>query len=192
MPKRPKFWSTFFRLLSEKFEKKGAHSLVPFRLIACALLGCSFAYFLPSSFFEKKSWDVTIAFFAGLLAFNSLMLALGWSAFSKIYEMMNTGLLKRFLVNQNMLEEHLFFIEFVHRSLVFSTVLSGIGLGTTLLSLPVIGDRLVVVFASTFSLWALFHAHSAVMLVNDLVWDAAHMENKSRPYPHVVQNEEER
>ncbi|NJM51598.1 MAG: hypothetical protein HC843_12620 [Sphingomonadales bacterium] len=87
---RPSFASTLAKALSIGAKKRGIFAYIPLRLIGCVISGAIIAGFVPNSFWLNKNLGSSLAVYGGILAFNGLLLAIGWGAFSKIYEIIGT------------------------------------------------------------------------------------------------------
>ncbi len=171
--KRPTFLKSYFRFASEIIEVK-PWRLFPFWLALGLAIGGVAAWFMPAVFWSNENWGVSTTVYSGFLAFNGLLLALGWNAFSKSYEIISTGEFAQFLRRNNLLLEHLFFIDLVHNALVLSVIASGFGLITLMLPLELRYDRIILVAVVGLSFFALTKALSAIRVMNDLIWEKAH------------------
>lgn len=190
MEGRPKFLSVFFKSAAYAYERRGVRALVPWWLLIGLVAGGSAAWQMPSSFWQKEQWEVSTTLYTGFLAFDGLLLALGWGAFSRIYGILSTGWFAAFLRRNDLLEDHLFFIDFTHGVLVASAISSGCGLVVILLPFHTYVDMAIFALTMGSSFWALVKALSAVKLMNDLVWDAAHSEPDQKPPLRSVGNDQ--
>lgn len=174
MESRPKFLSEFCKSVKYAWRGNNLLALVPYWLLSGLALGGVVSAHLPASYWLDENWDISTTVFTGFLAFDGLLLALGWGAFAKIYEMLGAGWLSSFLKREKLLGAHLFFVDAVHGILVLSAVSSGVALVSVLLSLPVLADRVILGVVIGMSIWSLIKAFSAMSLMNDLVWEKAH------------------
>lgn len=173
---RPKFFTTYLASLSEAYQKKGLRALVPWALVLGLMCGGLAAWQMPKAFWSRSQWEVSTGLYTGFLAFDGLLLALGWAGFSRIYATLNNGWLAAFLLRNNLLNDHLFFIDKVHVILVASAMSSALGLITILLPIHTYVDMAILAVVIAFSFWALVSAVSTVRLMNDLVWEVTHAE----------------
>lgn len=187
MEARPKFFTAFCRNVGETYERRGAMAIFPWWLAICLGLGTLAAWHVPAVFWAREYWGVATTVFTGFLAFNGLLLALGWGAFSRIYEILSTGWFSAFLRRNDLLSDHLFFVDVVHGILIVSAVSSGAGLVTVLLDLPALVDRMIFAAVTGLSLWSLVKALSAMRMMNDLVWELAHCEPDGRGHIRPVE-----
>ncbi|MGE3246977.1 MAG: hypothetical protein AB7F96_04375 [Beijerinckiaceae bacterium] len=171
---RPKFLPSFIALLSKESESSGYKALVPFALIFCVVFGLASAWLIPDAFWKDEKWDVSTAVYAGLMTFGGLVLALGWNAFSRIYEVLFRGDFGAYLQEKDLLNAYLVHITFMHIVQVAAIFVSGFGLVTILLPmLPMWADRTVFGLSVGLTAYALVQAMSAVTAMNDLVWQSA-------------------
>lgn len=186
---RPSFLKTYFRLVSESIDSKPLR-LLPFWLLAGLGIGCSVAWFVPAAFWNNANWGASVTVYAGVLAFDGLLLALGWGAFSKIFEILSSGDFAEFIRRNDLLEDHLFYVDFVHFTLMMSAFFAGLGLASVLLPLPLWLDRLILGVAVGVSLWASLKAGGAVKMMGALIWENAHYKPDDGPHNEGDQPEE--
>jgi len=187
--KRPTFRKLFFQFVAELIEDKWWH-LIPVWLIIAGTAGYGAAKLMPTEFWANENWGVSVTVYSGFLAFNGLLLALGWNAFSKSYEIISTGAFAQFLKRHNLLLEHLFFIDLVHYALVVSVIASGVGLVSVMFSLDIIYDRAILCGVIGLSIYALVKAMAAIKAMNDLIWDRAHYPQQEEPHIRPVERQE--
>lgn len=174
MTERPKFLPSFIDLIRRESEERGVFALVPVTLMVCAALGASVAYAIPSEFWDNSQWGVSSAVYGGLMTFGGLILALGWNAFSRMYEILFRGDFGAYLHKAELLNHYLVHISTMHFAQVAAVVFAGIGLATVLVDgLPIWIDRTVFGGSVTLILFALKHALDAVTAMNDLAWQSA-------------------
>ncbi|WP_139839521.1 hypothetical protein [Oceanibacterium hippocampi] len=190
MDSRPKFLTAFFKNVSESYDRNGVRAIVPWWLFLGLAVGTVVAWYMPESYWWEKKWDIATTVFTGFLAFDGLLLALGWGAFSKIYEILSTGWFAAFLRRHDLLGDHLFFVDAVHAILVLSAVSSGAALVSVLLPLPLWSDRIILAVVVGLSLWSLTKALSAMSMMNDLIWELAHSEPDDRGHLRPVDSGE--
>lgn len=177
MKKRPSLAVSIAASLQSGAEARGMRAYFPTWILLSAALGGTLATSLPSEFWSQENWDISTAVLAGLLAFNGLLLALGWFAFAKIYETLTGTKLGSMLTRHGLLGVHLAFIDVSHFVLVFSSIASVACLVTVLLPLPIWADRTMLGISIALTAYGLFRAISATQMMNDLVWEQAHLEH---------------
>lgn len=185
MIKRPSLAVALAQSLQSGAESRGMLAYVPFVFAACLALGFSGARYVPLEFWTDARWDVSTAVFAGLLAFNGLLLSLGWFAFSKIYEILANDRLGRMLTANNLLGVHLAFIDLSHLVLIAASLLSVCGLMGVLIGVSIWVDQLILGSCIGFTLYGIARAFSATRMMNDLIWEQAHLD-RDGPNLHAV------
>ena len=173
MDSRPEFFASLLRAGGDSLDRRGFLRSIPYHFFACMVVGILSAIFMPQVFWANERWGAAITVHAGFLAFDGLLLALGWVAFSKIYEILNTGWFSAFLIRNNLLLDHLFFVDLAQVALITSAGTSGIGLVTVLFDFSAIIHKIIFGFCLTFSCYVLIKALSAMRTMNDLVWEIA-------------------
>jgi hypothetical protein len=173
---RPKFLPSYLGLLAREARESGWASLVPFGLIACLSIGAVTAYFTPSALWDSANWQVSTALFAGFLTINGLMLALGWTAFGRIYDILFRKDFVAFLVRHDHLNPYLVHINYMHFVQIASVLVSGFGLVFVLFSVSILAERIVLAAVVGVTAYAITQAIAAVNAMNDLVWQAASFE----------------
>lgn len=190
MSDRPKFLPSFIDLLKRESELSGLWAIVPMKLAVCVGIGCAVGYFVPNDFWSDARWDISTAVYSGLLTFSGLILALGWSAFSRIYETLFRGDFGSYLYEKNLLSDYLVHISFMHVAQVLSVVFCGVGLVSVLFDgLWSWLDRSILAAAIASMTYGLKQSLDAVTMMNDLAWNAAIFErhkNKPQGGPNVV------
>jgi hypothetical protein len=115
----------------------------------------------------------TATIYGGVLAFNALLLAVGWSAFSKIYEVIGNKEFASFLRRHDILDIHIMFVDLVHVALALSAFLSFVGTVALALPLPMMAHRVLFSGMVGMSLYSMTEALRASSMMNDLIWDKA-------------------
>ena len=175
MNSRPSLAVAMAVVLRSKVERMGWLGYIPYVFGACLALGFAGAVFVPADFWSNDRWDISTAVFAGLLAFNGLLMAMGWFAFSKIYEIISGEAVGKVLTKHDLLGLHLAFIDISHLVLIASSALSVLGLVTVLTGLPPLADQGILGACLGFTLYGMVRAFSATNMMNELVWEQAQL-----------------
>src|SRR5262245_58828440 len=125
--KRPKFLPSFLGAIKAEAELSGWWALVPFVLIGVIVAAICVAYVIPASFWGEPKRELAVAVYVGLLTFNGLILALGWSAFSRTYDVLLRGEFGRYLMQKDLLNEYILQITFMHIFQIGAVVMSTVG-----------------------------------------------------------------
>lgn len=177
MPK-PSFPQTFAEGLTVAAKNRGWIAYVPIRLIICALIGAAIAINLSPALWSTSARTDLIAIYGGLLAFNSLLLAVGWSAFSRLYELIGSGPFSKFLKRNGILKYHILFIEVAQASLIAASLASGFGLFSSWMLFHTWFDRLLLGTAIGLSCYAILKALESTQAMNDILWEASDFEDE--------------
>jgi hypothetical protein len=151
---RPTLSVSLAMSLKASAESRGFLAYIPFIFGFCLVAGFVSAEFIPTEFWSLERWDVSTAVYAGLLAFNGLLMSLGWFAFSKIYEILASDRLGKMLTKHGLLGVHLAFIDVSHIVLISASALSGMGLVAVLVEAPLWVDKLALGSALGFTLYS--------------------------------------
>lgn len=168
---RPTFAATFAKALSIAAKKRGWRAYLPARLSLCFGVAFIPAYLVPTSFWSDAKWDISTAVYGSVLAFNALLLAIGWGAFSKIYEIIGSRRFGDFLGRHDMLDIHILFVGMVHAALAVSALASLAGLITLTIDFPVAADRIIFGTMIALSINSTAEAMRASDMMHDLLWD---------------------
>lgn len=191
MKKRPSFAVSLASALRADAEERGWRAFFPTFGILSAVVGGIAAFFTPLEFWADAKWDISTAVYAGLLAFNGLLLALGWSAFSRIYEIIAGGPVGEVLRKHDLLAEHLAFVDGNHATLIASASFSMVGLVSVLMNLPIAADHAILALSVGTTAYALIRAMASTKMMSDLVWEQAHLNEPAKPTLRPVEGARE-
>lgn len=186
MKNRPSLAEATAKSVQLDVEARGVVGFVPYWLMLSIIVGAVVAVILPGSFFLDARWDVSTAVYAGILAFNGLLMSLGWFSFSKIQEILLNDDVGKMLTRHDLLGIHLAFIDLTHLILIAACFLSGAGLVAIPMALPLVADQLLLASTIGMTIYALYRAYSATSVANSLIWEQAHL-NIERPPLRTVE-----
>ena len=171
---RPKFLPSYLGALKDSAERRDWRAIIPLWLIGSMLAGLIVAYFMPHKFWSEENLRISVAVYAGILTFNGLILALCWSVFSKIYEIVTTSPFSVYLKNKNLLNRYILYVSFVHGAQIFAVIVSGSGLLLVLLATgnTLIG-QIMIAFAVAATTYGIKKAADAITAMHDLIWQKA-------------------
>ena len=136
---------------------------------------------MPATFWSEGKRELAVAFYSGVLVFNGLILTLGWTDFSRIYDVLLRADFGRYLMNNSLLNNYILHIEFMHVGQIGAVIAAGVALVVVLLdNIPLVVQRVVFGLTLMLTAYAIKQAVSAVTAMNDLVWQAAFFET-NRP-----------
>jgi hypothetical protein len=183
---RPKFLPSFLGAIQAESDLRGWWAVLPYVMLVCTIVGIGAAYLMPASFWSESKRELAVAVYAGLLVFNGLILALGWTAFSRMYDVLLRGDFGKYLMQHNLLNAYILQITFMHIFQIGAAIVSSLGLVVVLLDhVPPILSRAIWAFTIMLTAYAIKQAVSAVRAMNDLVWQSAFFET-NRPAGNVV------
>jgi hypothetical protein len=153
--------------------------------LVCIGVGAAAAWVVPDAFYGSGERDISTTVYSGILAFNGFLLAVGATAFSKIYEIMTGPVLGPILRKHGLIDEHLAFVDVNQLTLVAAAMFSLAGLITVLLpALPWV-DRIIFSGAVGLSLYALARTMASAKMMHDLIWEQSHANDRSSEQPKL-------
>jgi hypothetical protein len=113
------------------------------------------------------------------VTFNGLILALGWTAFGRTYDVLLRGEFSKYLMRNKLLNGYILHITFMHIFQVAAVATTGGGLIVLLLDgIQLSVSRIIFGMVLLFTMYAIKQAIDAVTAMNDLIW--------KMPRPSVV------
>lgn len=189
IPERPNPFETFADTLRLSAASKGWRAFVPLKMILCGLLAGVVAWFIPVNFWIKSGTSEATTVYAASLTFSGIVLALGWGAMSRIYDVLLRGEVSRILVKRDLLSHHLLAVELVHLFLIFSCVANAVALFLTAFSNPMTVNRAVLGVVLMLGLYSINCVWSVMALMTQLSWEDAHLAaDKSENVLPIKQN----
>lgn len=167
---RPKFLTSFFAALSDNAER-GWRSLVPIWMIICGAIGWLSVCYIPASFWGGAHEDGVVALYIGILVLDGLILALSWSAFSRIFESISDGEFGAYLMKHDLLGGYIFYVEFLNVAQIASLIATSVAIFSFITeALSVAWDRGLCAVMVAVSAYAIRAACAAITVMNDLLW----------------------
>lgn len=184
---RPKFLTSFIEAVAEESKIRNWRAIFPAAFLLCAMLAAVVAYFIPAEFWSDQKRELAVSVLVGLLIFNGLILALGWSAFGRIYDVLLRDEFGEYLMRNGLLNDYILQITFMHIFQIGAVIVSAIGLVTLLLdNIPLVLSRIIFGMVVLFTMYAIKQAIDAVTAMNDLVWQSAFFEVNKPASGNVV------
>jgi hypothetical protein len=188
MPRRPSFPETYAKALTAAAKQRGWWAYVPVRQIIAGAIGFVATWYMPAGptgFWADSSWPVAAAVIGGVLVFNGILLGVGWGAFAKIYDVIGSTDFSAFLKRHNILDVHLMFVGGIHVALAGAALISFAALIGLVLPLPQVADQILFGLMVASSVNGIIEAFRATTLMNDLIWDKAHSDDKTAGQPNL-------
>ena len=122
-------------------------------------------------FWDKSHEDGVIALYVGILVLNGLILALSWSAFSRIFESISDGEFCSYLMEGNLLNGYIFYVEYLNLTQIISLICTSVAILSFITSiLSENADRVFFGIMITVSAYSIRTGYSAITVMNDLIW----------------------
>lgn len=167
---RPPFLTSLLEALQLKHEGSGWRALIPYWLLISAGLGGWLAWSLPSTFWDGSKPDLPIAIMAGVVSFDGLVLALSWSSFGKIFEIVGAGDFSAFLRRHKLLSHYLVTVDYVHGAQIIAIMASGFALFAPVLELLPWAMKLAFAVSIGTTIYAARVGVAASAIMQDLIW----------------------
>jgi len=178
---RPKFLSLLLEEMKADYEARGLIALTPFWFMLFVGGGIVVAFRLPGSFWSEANQGTAATVFGAVLTFNGLLLALSWSAFSRIHEVICQPDFSEYLRTKGLLKRYIFFIDWIHSAQVAAAVVTS-GALIAIFSDEFLLETQRVFLGCTLGItaYALKQGGGAVSLMHDVIWYHAIFEGQQR------------
>lgn len=184
MTTRPPFLKSLLEAWHSSLDD-GFWALFPYWLLISFGAGGWVAYELPADLLGGKDQSDAVAAMAGLLTLNGLILALSWSAFSKIYEIIGAGEFCAFLRRSKLLSHYLVYVGYVHIAQLVAVMATGFALFSILLPFQPWVMRLAISAAIGGSIYAIRQAVAASTVMQDLIWQRSAFDQERPAQPAI-------
>ena len=171
VPSMPSLSVTYIKALSAAVQNRGWLAYIPFSFLSAAGAAlCSF-FLVPKSFWGATAIGNSIMIYAGILTFSGILLAVGWSSFAKVYEILGRGNLSRMLKNQNLLDVHFMYVSIANFMLTVFVVICAIGLLSLTVTKPVLLDQIILASICGSGILAITATFNISKFLQQLIWD---------------------
>lgn len=168
---RPSFPVSLASGLKIAARRRGWAAYVPCWILACLFVGAVTGYVAPSKIWNKD-YSTGISIYSGLLTFNGILMAVGWSSFSKIYEIIGKGGFGDFLRRNDLLEMHILYVDLAQFSLVFSTFTCAAAMVLTAMPVIDVLNRVALTLSVGATLYAIVKCVGLTQAMHDLIWES--------------------
>ncbi len=186
--KRSTFIEAWLDDIREDVGRYGVRSIFPWTPLVCVAVGWAVALYVPKANFWGHP-EISLVFFTAIITLNSLLLALSWNSFGKIYEIASEPHIAQYLRKNNLLQGYIFQVDYIHYTQVAALALSGAALAlcvveeiphqiTDVVELFTL-QRISMASSIAASIYALKSALGAVRIMQDLIWYSPHIQNSS-------------
>lgn len=184
---------TFLKSLLDSWQLTLAHGrardLIPYWIIGAAALGAFAAVKLPGKFWDGREIDAAVGALGGLLTFNGIILALCWSAFAKVYEIVGAGAFCAHLRKHNLLSHYLVAVSYCHIAQIAAITCTAFALAALWLPLEVWFMRVAVALALSSSIYAVRQGFATSQIMQDLIWRKAEFDEAAPTKMQAVGNQ---
>jgi hypothetical protein len=167
---RPKFIKSLLDSWQLSLSQSREIDLIPYWILASAAVGAATAYNLPTAFWDGTKLDTTVSLMSGLLTFNGIILALCWSAFAKVYEIVGAGAFCAHLRKHNLLSHYLVFVGYCHAVQVVAMSITAFGLFSFWLPLQLWFVKIVLGASVAATVYAVRQGVATSAVMQDLIW----------------------
>lgn len=151
--------------------------LIPFWILAAFALGWAVVYFIPSSFWAAKERSNVVSILSATMTFNGIILALCWSAFGKVYEIIGASGFAAHLRKHNLLNHYLVFVGYCHIAQVVAISMTAFALFALWLPFASWFVKLIFGGAVAATAYALRQGVATSTLMQDLIWQKSIFDN---------------
>lgn len=165
---------TFLKSLLESWQLSIDHGrprdLFPFWILGSFGAALWATVYLPYKFWDGTEIDAAVGALAGLLTFNGIVLALCWSAFAKVYEIIGAGAFCAHLRKYNLLSHYLVFVTYCHAAQILAITCTAFALAAMWLPLKLWFVKVAVGAAIGSSIYAVRQGFASSQVMQDLIW----------------------
>lgn len=173
---RPTFLKSLLEAWQLSLDARGWPALVPYWILGSFGLGGWLAWSLPNAFWDGTKPEIPIAVMAGVLTFSGLILALSWSSFAKIFEIIGSGEFSAFLRRNNLLSRYLVTVGYVHAAQITAILATGFALFAPVLEIQAWAMKLAFAAAIGATVYAIKQGVAASTIMQDLIWQKSAFE----------------
>ena len=174
---------TFLKSLLDSWQLTLTHGrtsdLIPYWLIGSLAVSAWLVVELPPDFWDGSKRAETLAVLASILTFNGIILALCWSAFGKIYEIVGAGSFCQHLRKHNLLNHYLHFVGWCHAAQIAAICATAFAMFALWLPLQGWVIQVAVGLSVATSAYAVRQGVSTSSAMQDLIWKKSEFDEAS-------------
>lgn len=175
---RPTFLKSLLDSWQLTLASDRSRDLIPYWILTSMGAGAAIVLNLPKNFWDGTKLDVTVSAISGLLTFNGIILALCWSAFGKVYEIIGAGRFCEHLRAHNLLGHYLLFVGYCHAAQVIAILFSAFSIFALWLPLSGWFVKTSIAAAIASSFYAVRQGVATSTVMQDLIWQKSEFELK--------------
>lgn len=179
---RPKFLKSLLDSWQLSLSQGRESDLIPYWILASVGVGSAIAYYLPATFWDGTQRDTAVSVLSGILTFNGIVLALCWSAFGKVYEIIGATAFCAHLRKHNLLSHYLVFVGYCHAAQVLAISFTAFALFAMWLPLETWFVKCVLAASVAATAYAVRQGVATSSVMQDLIWSKAEFD-AAQPAP---------
>lgn len=179
---RPKFLKSLLDSWQLSLSQGRESDLIPYWILASVGVGSAIAYYLPATFWDGTQRDTAVSVLSGILTFNGIVLALCWSAFGKVYEIIGATAFCAHLRKHNLLSHYLVFVGYCHAAQVLAISFTAFALFAMWLPLETWLVKCVLAASVAATAYAVRQGVATSSVMQDLIWSKAEFD-AAQPAP---------
>lgn len=149
-------------------------ALLPVWPSICLALGAGAVWNLPAGFWSPDHQDVAVLVYVVLVLTNSVLLAAGWTALTKMYEAISAPGFFSYLISEELMPGYIVYIQFVRSVQIMALLVSALAVAV-LLSDPsyLIYNRIAFAASVAASAYTLRTVSHLGHVLQDILWQKA-------------------
>jgi hypothetical protein len=186
---RPRFLKSLLDSWQLSLAQNQASNLIPFWIAGSIGFASAIVLNLPEAFWKEANRGTLVSIISGLLTFNGIVLALCWSAFGKVYEIIGASAFCAHLRKHNLLSHYLVFVTYCQAVQVVAISCTAAALFVLWLPLPLWVSKVVLVASLGATAYAVRQGVATSTVMQDLIWAKSEFESgQTRPPVQAATN----
>jgi hypothetical protein len=162
--------------MSAAVKNRGWRAYVPVSFFVALSLSIGSFFLIPKTFWDRGNIGNCIMVYAGLLTFSGILLAVGWSSFSKVFEVLGRGNMSRMLKEMDVLDVHFMYVSLTNFILSLFAIICAVGLISLTITKPTIFDQLILSTMTGIGFLAIAATFNMNSFLQGLIWDEIYYE----------------
>jgi hypothetical protein len=186
---RPSFLKSLLDSWQLSLAQNQAANLIPYWIAGSSGFAAAIVLNLPDAFWTDTNRGTVVSIVSGLLTFNGIVLALCWSAFGKVYEIIGASAFCAHLRKHNLLSHYLVFVTYCHAVQVVAISCTAAALFVIWLPLPMWVSKLLLAASIAATAYAVRQGVATSTVMQDLIWAKSEFESgQARPPVQAATN----
>lgn len=171
VPPIPPLAVTYIKGLSVSVGTRGWRAYVPMSFLFAVGVAATSFIMVPKAFWEPSNAGNAIMTYGGLLTFSGILLAVGWSSFSKVFEVLGRGNMSRMLKEKGILDVHFMYVSISNLLLIAFAIICAVGLVSLSIGKDIVLDRIILALMCGTGLMAITATFNMNNFLQRLIWD---------------------